>query len=140
MFNLRTIYKVIGSLLFIEAFILFICFGMALFYGEDDAMPFLVSVFIGLFFAFILRYLGRNSDNTLSRRDAYLVVTLSWIVFSFFGTFPFTLSGYIHSFTDAYFETMSGFTTTGATIIDDVESFPHALLFWRSLTLSLIHI
>ena len=134
MFNLRTIYKVIGSLLFIEAFILFICFGMALFYGEDDAMPFLVSVFIGLFFAFILRYLGRNSDNTLSRRDAYLVVTLSWIVFSFFGTFPFTLSGYIHSFTDAYFETMSGFTTTGATIIDDVESFPHALLFWRSLT------
>ena len=134
MINLRTIYKVIGSLLFIEAFILFACFGMALFYGEDDAMAFLLSVFISLFTAFILRYLGRNSNNTLSRRDAYLVVTLSWIVFSFFGTFPFTLSGYIHGFTDAYFETMSGFTTTGATIIDDVEVLPHALLFWRSLT------
>ena len=70
----------------------------------------------------------------MSRRDAYLVVSLAWIVFSFFGTFPFLISGYIHSFTDAYFETMSGFTTTGATIIDNVEVLPHGLLFWRSLT------
>ena len=70
----------------------------------------------------------------MSRRDAYLVVTLSWIIFSFFGTLPFIISGYIPSFTDAYFETMSGFTTTGATIIDDVDKLPHGLLFWRSMT------
>lgn len=134
MINLRTIYKVIGSLLFIEAFMLFICFVMAFVYGEDDAMPFLISVIITLFVAFVLKFFGRSADNMLTRRDAYLVVTLSWIVFSFFGTFPFTLSGYITNFTDAFFETMSGFTTTGATIIDDVEVFPHALLFWRTLT------
>lgn len=134
MINFRTIYKVIGSLLFIEAFIMFCCFGMAFAYAEDDAMPFLISVIITLFVAFILKYLGRQSNNSLSRRDAYLVVTLSWIIFSLFGTFPFTLSGYLHSFTDAFFETMSGFTTTGATIIDDVEVLPHALLFWRSIT------
>ena len=79
-------------------------------------------------------YLGRNADNNMSRRDAYLVVTLSWIIFSFFGTLPFIISGYIPSFTDAYFETMSGFTTTGATIIDDVDKLPHGLLFWRSMT------
>lgn len=134
MINLRSVYKVIGSLLFIEAFILFVCFVMAFSYGEDDAMAFIISVIITLFVAFILKYLGRASNNSLSRRDAYLVVTLSWIVFSLFGTLPFTFSGYIPIFTDAYFENMSGFTTTGATILDNVEALPHALLFWRSIT------
>ncbi len=134
MLNIRSIYKVIGSLLFIEAFMLFICFIMAFCYGEDDSMPFLISVIINMFAAFILKYWGKTSNNSLSRRDAYLVVTLSWIIFSLFGTLPFLLSGYVHSFTDAFFETMSGFTTTGATIIDNVERLPHALLFWRTLT------
>ena len=134
MINLRSVYKVIGSLLFIEAFILFVCFVMAFSYGEDDAMAFIISVIITLFVAFILKYLGRASNNSLSRRDAYLVVTLSWIVFSLFGTLPFTFSGYIPNFTDAYFVNMSGFTTTGATILDNVEALPHALLFWRSIT------
>ena len=134
MINLRSVYKVIGSLLFIEAFILFVCFVMAFSYGEDDAMAFIISVIITLFVAFILQYLGRASNNSLSRRDAYLVVTLSWIVFSLFGTLPFTFSGYIPNFTNAYFENMSGFTTTGATILDNVEALPHALLFWRSIT------
>ncbi len=102
MINLRSVYKVIGSLLFIEAFILFVCFVMAFSYGEDDAMAFIISVIITLFVAFILKYLGRASNNSLSRRDAYLVVTLSWIVFSLFGTLPFTFSGYIPNFTNAY--------------------------------------
>ena len=70
----------------------------------------------------------------MRRRDAYLVVTLSWIIFSLFGTFPFIISGYIPNFTDAYCETLSGFTTTGASIIDDVDKLPHGLLFWRSMT------
>ena len=82
----------------------------------------------------VLHFMGHNADSTLSRRDAYLVVTLTWIVFSIFGALPFTISGYIDNYTDAYFETMSGFTTTGASIIDDVERLPHGLLFWRSLT------
>jgi trk system potassium uptake protein TrkH len=69
----------------------------------------------------------------LSRRDAYVVVAASWVIFSFFGMFPFLIHGSVSSITDAYFETMSGFTTTGATVIDDVESLPHGLLFWRSL-------
>ncbi len=134
MINFRSIYKVIGSLLFIEAFMLFSCLGAALYYQEDDAIAFLIAVIVTMFFGFVLKILGRTSDNTLSRRDAYLVVTLSWIIFSLFGTLPFIISGYVSSFTDAYFETMSGFTTTGATIIDNVEALPHGLLFWRSLT------
>ena len=69
----------------------------------------------------------------MSRKDAYLLVTAVWAIFSVFGMFPFLIQGSITNLTDAYFETMSGFSTTGATIIDDVEVLPHGILFWRSL-------
>lgn len=134
MINLKLIYKIIGQLLFIEASLLFYCLVMAFCYQEDDTMAFLYSLLITIASGLLLRGLGKGADNSLSRRDAYLVVTVTWVIFSAFGTMPFLISGYLHSFTDAFFETMSGFTTTGATIIDDVEALPHGLLFWRSLT------
>ena len=134
MINSKIVYKILGRLLFIEALLMLLCAILAFCYHEDDSPAFLASVIIAIFGGFILEYLGRDAENALSRRDAYLVVSLSWIIFSLFGTFPFLLSGYITNFTDAYFETMSGFTTTGATILDDVEQLPHGLLFWRSLT------
>ena len=134
MINWRIISKIIGSLLFIEALLMTICLGVAVYFKESDSFAFLVSIISIWFFGFIFRLWGRNANNTLSRKDAYLVVSLSWIVFSFFGTFPFLISGYITNFTDAYFETMSGFSTTGASVIDDVERLPHGLLFWRSFT------
>ncbi len=127
------IYRVLGSLLFIEALMLAMCLGLSYYYNEDDLFAFLIATMATLAGGFTFRYLGRESNNSLSRRDAFLLVTLSWMVFSLFGTLPFMLGGYITNFTDAYFETMSGFTTTGATIINDVESMPHAILFWRSL-------
>ncbi|MCI6617695.1 MAG: TrkH family potassium uptake protein [Prevotella sp.] len=134
MINLKLVYKILGQLLFIEAILMLLCIVFSFYYHEDDAPAFIASVIITTFFGYTLRFIGRNAENTLSRRDAYLVVSLAWIVFSLFGTLPFMISGYINSFTDAYFETMSGFTTTGATILDDVEKLPHGLLFWRSLT------
>ncbi len=76
----------------------------------------------------------RNKESAMTRRDGYIVVAVSWVLFSLFGSLPYFVSGYIPSYTDAYFETMSGFTTTGATIIDNIEAMPHGLLFWRSLT------
>ena len=78
--------------------------------------------------------MGRNADNNLSRRDSYLLVTLTWSVFSLLGMLPYLIGGYITNVTDAYFETMSGFSTTGATLIADVERLPHGILFWRSQT------
>lgn len=134
MINGKIVYKILGSLLFIEAALLLLCLGMAFYYNEDDIIAFLISAITTALFGFILKHKGNGADNTMGRRDAYLVVTLSWVIFSLFGTLPFLISGYITSFTDAYFETMSGFTTTGATILDDVEVLPHGLLFWRSLT------
>lgn len=134
MINKQIIYKIIGSLLFIEAALMTLCLGVAVYYKEDDIMAFLISIIVAFFCAFVLRFIGRNADNSMSKRDAYLVVSLSWAIFSVVGTLPFLIGGYIDNFTDAYFETMSGFTTTGATIIDDVESLPHGIIFWRSLT------
>ncbi len=134
MFNEKIILKVIGSLLGIEASFMLLCLLISLYYGENDILAFIISLVVTAGVAALLRFMGRNADNTMGRRDAYLVVTLTWTCFTLFGTMPFLISGYIDNFTDAFFEMMSGFTTTGATIIDDVERLPHALLFWRSLS------
>ena len=134
MINFRMISKVLGTLLLIEAMLLLVCLGVAAYFGENDVFAFLASLITTLLAGIILKFEGREGGNTLSRRDAYLVVSLSWIVFSLFGTLPFLLSGHLCNFTDAFFETMSGFTTTGATVIGNIGEYPHGLLFWRSLT------
>ena len=133
MVNLRIISKIIGSLLFIEAFFMSWCAIMAFSFNEDDQMAFLLSMLLTFGSGALFMLLGRNAENSLSRRDAYLLVTAVWIVFSIFGMFPFLIHGSITDLTDAFFESTSGFTTTGASIIDDVEVLPHAILFWRSL-------
>ncbi len=134
MINFKIINKIIGALLFIEATLMSLCLVMAIYFGEDDIFPFTISVVVTIFGGIVFRYFGYGAENILTRRDSFLVVTSVWIIFSAFGTIPFLLGGYLHSFTDAFFENMSGFTTTGATIIDDVEALPHGILFWRSLT------
>ncbi|UKK51730.1 TrkH family potassium uptake protein [Prevotella sp. E13-17] len=134
MVNFRIISKIIGSLLFIESLFMSLCVGISFFYHEDDLMAFLLSLLITFASGFVFLFFGSNADNSLSRRDAYLVVTAAWVVFSIFGLLPFLIHGCIPNVTDAFFESTSGFTTTGASIIDDVEVLPHAILFWRSLT------
>ena len=134
MLNYKIISNILGTLLFIEAAMMTWCMTMALFMDEDDSIAFIISVILTILGGIVFKYLGRNSDNSLGRREAYLLVTLTWIIFSLFGSFPFIISGYITNFTDAYFETISGFTTTGCSILDDVESLPHGILFWRTMT------
>lgn len=134
MVNFPLVYKIIGSLLFLLGTMLGLCVAISLYYGEDDMMAFLVSTIFTVTAGFIFKYLGRNATNNLSRRDSYLLVTATWVVFTFFGMMPFLIGGYIPSVTDAFFETMSGFTTTGATILDSVEWLPHGILYWRTQT------
>ena len=134
MVNWHIIFKIIGSLLFIEAFFMTWCVGMSFYFQEDDTLAFLLSMLITFGCAFLFLLMGRKAKNTLSRHDAFVVVTAIWVIFSFFGMFPFLIHGSITNVTDAYFETMSGFSTTGASIFDDVECLPHGILFWRSLT------
>ena len=134
MVNFRIISKIIGSLLFLESFFMAICLAMTFYFHEDDVMAFMTSTLLTFGSGCIFLFFGHNAENSLSRRDAYVVVTAAWLVFSFFGMFPFIIHGCITNITDAFFESTSGFTTTGASIIDDVEILPHGILFWRSLT------
>ena len=134
MINFQLVYKIIGSLLFLLGTLLGICVGISAYYGEDDMLAFLISTIFTICTGFVFKYLGRNADNNLSRRDSYLLVTFTWVIFTFFGMLPFLIGGYIPNITDAFFETMSGFTTTGATILDDVEWLPHGILYWRTQT------
>ena len=134
MINFKIIYKIIGTLLFIEAAMMMWCLGLSIYLHEKDMLAFLISIAVTVLGGVGFRRLGRGDDRTLGRREAYLLVTLTWIIFSLFGSLPFMLSGTITNFTDAYFETISGFTTTGCSIIDDVEVLPHATLFWRTMT------
>ena len=134
MVNLRLIYKIIGSLLFLLGALLLVSCGISVYYQEDDMLGFLISALFTFCAGLVLKYFGNDANNTLSRRDSYLLVSVTWVVFSLFGMLPFLISGYITSVTNAFFETMSGFSTTGATILDDVEWLPHATLYWRTQT------
>lgn len=134
MIHPKIISRIIGLLLLIEAFFLSGTFGLSLYYGEGITKAYICTLLAIVVAALVFLYYGRGKDRNISRKDGYIVVSSCWIVFSVFGCMPFVFSGYIPSVTNAFFETMSGFTTTGATILDNIEAMPHSLLFWRALT------
>ena len=134
MINWKMISKIMGFLLFIEAGFLSLCTALSIFYKEPDMVAFILSTLLTIAVGIPLSYTGKEAERKLSRKDGYVVVTFAWIIFSIFGMLPYYISGYIPNLTNAFFETMSGFSTTGASILDDIESLPHALLFWRSMT------
>jgi trk system potassium uptake protein TrkH len=106
---------------------------VAFIYGEDDLIPLLLSAAIAAVLGTLL-YFTCKIDHELRIREGFALVTSGWLLFALIGAIPFVLSEYIPSYSDAFFETMSGFTTTGATILTDIEQLPHGLLFWRSFT------
>ncbi len=134
MINWRIISKVLGTLLWLETTFMAVCTVMAFCYGEDDVMAFLMSVIVTAIGSVVFSAAGMQSGGSISRREAFLLVSLAWVLFSAFGMLPYLSYGVLPDLTDAFFESMSGFTTTGATLIDCVERLPHGLLFWRSLT------
>ena len=132
--NRKMILRILGVLLFMEAMMFLVCAGVSLCYGEKDYLYFIYTTLINVAVGSLLLLLGKGAENRVTRRDGYCIVAFTWLLFTGFGMLPFYISGSIPSVTDAFFETMSGFTTTGATILDDIESLPYGLLFWRSLT------
>jgi trk system potassium uptake protein TrkH len=134
-FNFRFIFKTIGFLLIIESILLMVSAVVSFYYHEKSGDQFLISASITLVVGIALRLLGvESSEKIISKREGFVVVSFSWIILSAFGMLPFYLSGTIPRIPDAYFEVMSGFTTTGCTIIPNVDKVPFGLLFWRSLT------
>ncbi len=135
MINIRFVLKMLGSMFILETFFMLIASGVAFFYGKEGMIPLLISSGIMLFFGLSFSLIGHKANvYAAGRREGMMVVTLTWTLLSLFGMLPFYLGGYIDNITDAFFETMSGFTTTGASILNDIESLPKGILFWRSLT------
>ena len=130
--------KLFGVLLLIEAAALLLTAAVALHYqrvsGETDVHCFLLTAALTGAIGMLLYNIGSmNKRSSLQIRDAFMVVALAWMLFSFFGMLPFLMYGTVDNVTDAFFETMSGFSTTGATILDNIDQQPHGILFWRSL-------
>ena len=132
--NFKLISYVLGILLLVEGGMFLICAGISLCYNEPDYIYFIYTLGINVAVGSILLLYGRNAKTQTNRRDGFFIVSTTWLLFTLFGMLPFYISGHIPSITDAFFETMSGFTTTGATILDNIESLPNGMLFWRSFT------
>jgi trk system potassium uptake protein len=134
--NLLLIAKFLGILIMILSVFMLLSVPWSLYYGESDTTrALLTSSLICLLSGTLLFFLTRKHDHrNIGKKEGYLIVTVTWISITFFGTLPFFLSDAIPSFTNAFFETMSGFTTTGATILEDIEAMPKGLLFWRAMT------
>lgn len=133
-FNFKMIAALLGTLLMLVAGMMSISLVWSFIYDEEwsyIAISAGITFLIGLGL-YLINYKNPNRD--VKKRDGFLIVTAGWISMSLVGCMPYMLSGYIPDFINAFFETMSGFTTTGATILTDIEALPRALLFWRSMT------
>ena len=127
------VVHILGFLLIVLGATMLLPIPVSLYYGDGDHWAFMISAgctAVSGFAAFKLARLDRD----LRSKEGFAVVAFTWMLFALFGCLPYLLSGAMSSVTDAFFETMSGFTTTGATILADVEALPHGVLFWRSLT------
>lgn len=135
MLHIPIIYKVLGTLLYLLALLMSICFGMSYWFNEGSThLAFGIPMLIAFVAGALLQYFGRHAENCMGRRDGFLIVTLTWIVFSVIGMLPLIISGCQPRVSAAFFETMSGFTTTGATALDNIDSLPYSILTWRSMT------
>ena len=134
MISFKTIARYIGMLVVLEGMLLFLCLIVAFYYGETQIKNFGITSAVAILSGLLLRYGFRNSRRIPNRRESYFIVAIVWIVFSSIGMCPFLISGYCDSVATAFFEAMSGFTTTGATAFNNIDELPHSLLFWRSLS------
>ncbi len=132
--NFRIVIRVTGLLLLVEAAALAVSLLVSLVTGGSDAMAFVWSALLCALPGGLAVLLTSRAPRLVTRKEGFMIVTLVWLVFSLFGAFPYVFSGTIPKYTDAFFETMSGFTTTGASIVDNIDVFPRGILFWRSLT------
>jgi len=131
--NYGVIIKVLGNLLLVESGLMIPSLLVAIYYNQTDKLAFLYSVIITGIIGLIMSKCFKNKKG-IKAKEGLAIVAFGWILASFFGSLPFIFSGSIPSWVDAFFETVSGFTTTGATIVDNVEVLPNGILFWRSFT------
>ena len=134
-FNFKIIVSIVGLLLIINGLSMLLCLPFSVYFREKDWKALLIAGILTYIVGFISWYRYKDTNNKeLKKRDGYLIVTLGWLTMSAFGSLPYVFSGAIPDYTNAFFETVSGFSTTGASILTDIESVHKGILFWRSLT------
>lgn len=132
--NRRMVLYMVGSVIKIEALLMILPLVTSLIYRENVAISFIISIAVALALGFALTLIFKPGSKVIYAKEGFVTVALSWLFLSAVGALPFFISGEIPSYVDAFFETVSGFTTTGASILTDVESMSKGLLFWRSFT------
>jgi trk system potassium uptake protein TrkH len=133
--NFKVVQNIIGFLLILTGFFMTLGIPFSIYYHNDDISSILISAGITSSVGLVLWIFSRNADRQqLGKREGYIIVSLGWFIMSIFGAIPFVIYGAIPNYSDAFFETMSGFTTTGASILKNIEALPAGLLFWRSMT------
>ena len=134
MFNWRLVFKTMGVLTMLEAQFMLIPTFAAWWYQEADLGAWIAASAITWLSCWWMLAAGRNAEKRVGEREGYVIVAAVWIVYSLFGMLPYWLSGALPSITDAWYETMAGFTTTGSTVFTDVAAQTHSTLLWRALT------
>lgn len=132
--NYRMVFSMIGRLLLLEAGLLLLPAACSAIYGEESLWALLITAGVALVLGGLLVLVCRRKSQAIYAKEGFVIAALSWIVLSAVGALPFVLSGAIPHYVDAFFETVSGFTTTGASIITDLTKLSHGILFWRSFT------
>ncbi|MBU2651326.1 MAG: TrkH family potassium uptake protein, partial [Bacteroidetes bacterium] len=132
--NIKAIIQTLGFLIFIEGLFMFTGIPFAIYYKETCYSLLFAGLITSATGGLLWLVMKKRAVKYIGKREGYIIVATTWIIISLFGTLPFLFSGAINNFTDAFFETISGFTTTGATILTDIEALPKSILFWRSMT------
>ncbi len=132
--NRRMVFYLTGKMIFVEAILMLLPLSVGFIYKEDSALYFAITIGIALVASLLLMLISKPSNRTIYAKEGFVIVAAAWLSLSAIGALPFYISGQIPSYIDAFFETVSGFTTTGSSILTDVESLSKCMLFWRSFT------
>jgi len=133
-FNRKIVIHLLGVLMLFNGFFMLIAALASAYYKDGVTLEISFSAIVTMLIGLVAMFFTRNYSNNLKAKEGYMVVTMGWIVMTFSGMLPYLTSGAIPSVTNAFFETMSGYTTTGASIMNDIEIMPKGILLWRSLT------
>ncbi len=132
--NIKLVISILGIIVFFIGVAMLLSLPFSLYYSDSSLLPILGSSILCIVIGILTWFFLKTPEIEVNPREAFAIVTFAWLAMSLFGSIPYVVSGAIPSFTDAFFETVSGFTTTGASILTNVEALPKGLLFWRSMT------